>query len=54
MVLHHNRILFRYFDGLSNYVSLFVVFGGVTQAEINYLTEDIKDTSKFAIKYKGK
>jgi hypothetical protein len=47
-----NRILFRYFDGLSNSVSLFVVFGGVTQAEINYQTEDIKDTSKFAIKYK--
>jgi hypothetical protein len=47
-----NRIIFRYFDGLSNSVSLFVVFGGVTQAEINYQTEDIKDTSKFAIKYK--
>jgi hypothetical protein len=47
-----NRILFRYFDGLSNSVSLFVVFGGVTQAEINYQTEDIKHTSKFAIKYK--
>jgi hypothetical protein len=47
-----NRILFRYFDGLSNSVSLFVVFGGVTQVEINYQTEDIKDTSKFAIKYK--
>ena len=47
-----NRILFRYFDGLSNSVSLFVAFGGVIQAEINYQTEDIKDTSKFAIKYK--
>ena len=47
-----NRILFRYFDGLSNSVSFFVAFGGVIQAEINYQTEDIKDTSKFAIKYK--
>jgi hypothetical protein len=47
-----NRIVFRYFNGLSNSVSLFVVFGGVIQAEINYQTEDIKDTSKFAIKYK--
>jgi hypothetical protein len=29
-----------------------VVFGEVTQAEINYQTEDIKDISKVAIKYK--
>jgi hypothetical protein len=37
-----NRILFRYFDGLSNSVSLFVVFWCNSNAEINYQTEDIK------------
>jgi hypothetical protein len=47
-----NRILFRYFDGLSNSVSLFVAIIGEPNVEINYQTEDIKDTSKFAIKYK--
>jgi hypothetical protein len=47
-----NRIVFRYFTSLSNQVSLTVIDGGVIQAEINYQTEDIKDTSKYAIKYK--
>jgi hypothetical protein len=47
MVLQSNRILFRYFDGLSNAVRLSVVFSGATLTQkLIIKTEDIKHTSQ--------